>query len=113
MITSTLKIVTNPGNRTEILRTLTAILGRSKVQPGCSASHLLEDIEERNVIFMVQEWGTKEDLTEHLRSDDYRRVLATIELSDSPPEFHFDELSSRRGMEVVESVRLRKGLALT
>ncbi len=111
MIISTLKIVTNPANRTEILRTLTAISGRSKVQPGCLGSHLYEDIEEHNIIWAVQEWRSEQDLTKYLQSDDYHRVLSVIELSACPPVIHFDELSSRRGMEVVESVRLRRNPA--
>lgn len=112
MIISTLRIVTNPGKRTGILRMLTAMLGRWKVQPGCSASYLYEEVEDPNTILVVQEWETNQDLIEHLQSDDYRHILATIELSDIPPVLHFDELLSRRGIEVVESVRLRKDVKL-
>jgi quinol monooxygenase YgiN len=112
MIVSTLRMVTSPANRTEILQNLTSLLGRMKVQPGCTACHLYEDIEEQSVIMLTQEWESQDDLNNHLRSDDYGRILATIELSESPPELHFDDLSSRRGLEIVETARLRSGRTL-
>jgi quinol monooxygenase YgiN len=106
VIVATLKISTNPANRSEILRNLTSLLGRVRVQPGCTACHLYEDVEEPKVVLLAEEWSSRAEMDNHLRSDDYRRILTTIELSDGPPELHFDEVSSRGGLELVESVRL-------
>ena len=42
----------------------------------------------------------------HLRSEQYRRVLAAIELSQEAPEIRFDTVATRGGFEVVEAARL-------
>jgi hypothetical protein len=45
-------------------------------------------------------------LDHHLRSEDYRRVIAAIELSQEVPEIHFDSVETRGGFEVIEAARL-------
>jgi quinol monooxygenase YgiN len=99
--------MTNLQSRTEILRNLTAILGMTRVQPGCSSCRLYVDIEEPKAILLSVEWLSRSDLERYVRSDDFRPVLATVELSDAPPAVHFDQVSIRGGLEIVESVRLK------
>jgi hypothetical protein len=49
-------------------------------------------------------------LARHLRSEDYRLVLAAIEMSQEAPQLHFDTVAVRGGLEVVEAARTpRKG----
>jgi quinol monooxygenase YgiN len=103
----TFRVMTNLQSRTEILRNLTAILGMTRVQPGCSSCRLYSDIEEPKAILLSVEWLSRSDLERYIRSDDFRRVLATVELSDAPPEVHFDQVSMREGLEIVDSVRLK------
>jgi len=45
MLISTLRIVTGPQSRTEVVRTLVAQLGPTGVQPGCLKCDLYQDVE--------------------------------------------------------------------
>jgi hypothetical protein len=45
-------------------------------------------------------------LIRHLRSEDYRLVLAAIEMSREAPQVHFDTVDARSGLEVVEAARM-------
>ena len=105
MVISTLRIVTAPKSRAEVIRTLSAQLGPTRVQPGCHRCDLYQDIENRGAITLVEEWESQAELDLRLRSDDYRAVLATVELARERPEVRFDTVLSRAGLEIVASAR--------
>jgi quinol monooxygenase YgiN len=106
MITCTLRLLVSKSQRPQVLASLTALIGWTRVEPGCRACHLLADVEEPQAIVLWEEWNTQGDLDRHLRSEDYRRVLAAIELSKEAPEIRFDTVETRGGFEVVEAARL-------
>jgi quinol monooxygenase YgiN len=105
MVISTLRIVTAPKSRAEVVRTLTAQLGPLRVQPGCRRCDLYQDIENREAITLVEEWESQAELDLRLRSEEYRTVLATIELAQEQPVIHFDTVIRRGGLEIVASAR--------
>jgi len=105
MVISTLRIVTGPQSRAEVVKTLVAQLGPMRVQPGCHKCDLYQDVEDSEVITLVEQWESQADLSLHLRSADYRAVLAAIELSREQPEVHFDTVIRRAGLEVIASAR--------
>jgi quinol monooxygenase YgiN len=101
----TLRILTAPQSRTEVVRTLAAQLGPTRVQPGCLRCDLYQDLEDREAITLVEEWESQSDLDVRIRSEDYRAVLAAIELSREQPVIHFDTVTRRAGLEIVASAR--------
>ncbi len=100
MLISTLRIVTASRSRAEVIRTLAAQLGPTRVQPGCRKCDLYQDVESPEAITLVEEWESQADLDPRLRSEDYRAVLAAIELSQEPPVIHFDTVTRRSGSGV-------------
>jgi len=105
MVISTLRIVTAPQSRAEIIRTLSAQLGPVRVQPGCLGCTLYQDIESPEAVTMTEEWESQDELSRRLCSEDYRAVLAAIELSQEQPTIHFDTVTRRGGLEIVASAR--------
>ena len=105
MVISTLRIVTTPQSRAKIVRTLTAQLGPTRVQAGCLRCDLYRDVGDQGTIALVEEWESQADLDVRLRSEDYRAVLAAIELSQEQPVIHFDTVIRRAGLEIIESAR--------
>jgi quinol monooxygenase YgiN len=105
MVISTLRIVTTLRSRAEIVRTLSAQLGPVRVQPGCIGCTLYQDVENPDAITLLEEWDTQAELSRRLRSEDYRAVLAAIELSQEQPTIHFDTVTRRGGLEIVVSAR--------
>lgn len=97
MVISTLRILTAPRSRAEVVRTLAAQLGPTRVQPGCRKCDLYQDVENPEAITLVEEWESQADLDPRLRSEDYRAVLGAIELSQEPPVIHFDTVTRRTG----------------
>lgn len=105
MVISTLRILTAPKSRAEVVRTLTAQLGPTRVQPGCHRCDLYQDVENRETITLVEEWESQAALDLRLRSEGYRSVLAAIELAQEQPVIHFDTVTRRGGLEIVASAR--------
>ncbi len=106
MIVSSLRLFLAEPNRHRVISSLTPVIGWTKVQPGCRACHLLTDPDDPRVVVLWEEWDTQEALNCHLCSEQYRRVLAAIELSQEAPEIRFDIVATRGGFEVVEAARL-------
>ena len=102
-VISTLRIFT--ASRAEVVRTLTAQLNSTRVQPGCLRCDLYQDVENPEAITLVEEWESQGDLSLRLRSEDYRAVLAAAELSQAQPEICFDTVIRRGGLEVVVAAR--------
>ena len=105
MVISSLRIVTAPHSRAEVVRTLVGQLGPTGVQLGCLTCNLYQDVENPEVITLVEEWESQGDLSAHLRDEDYRAVLGAIELSREQREIHVDTVIRRAGLEVVASAR--------
>jgi quinol monooxygenase YgiN len=106
MTVFTVRVLTSPQSRTEILRSFTGILGLTRAQAGCISCRLYSDIEEPKAVLLREEWLSDDDLSRSLRSEDFKRILAAIELSSGPPELYIDQIATRGGMEVIESVRI-------
>jgi len=105
MVISTLRIVTGAKSRAQVIRTLAAQLGPLRVQPGCLRCELYQDLENRENVTLVEEWQSQTELDLRLRSEEYRAVLETIELAQEQPVIHFDTVTRRAGLEIVESAR--------
>jgi len=108
MIVCRLRLLVSETDRGLVITSLTPLIGWTRVQLGCRACHLLTDLEEPRALVLWEEWDTREHLDRHLRSEDYRRVLAAIELSQGPPEIRFDTVEAAGGIEIVEAARLSR-----
>jgi quinol monooxygenase YgiN len=106
MIRCTLRLLVSEAHRRQVVASLTPLIGWTRVEPGCRGCHLLADLDEPRAIVLTEEWETQGDLDHHLRSEDYRRVLEAIELSEEAPEIRFDTVETSGGFEVVEAARM-------
>ena len=105
MIQASLRIVAPAGKRDEIVRTFRSLLEPTEVKHGCLGCRFYQDVADENALTYVEEWQTQEDLERHLRSDQYRKLLALIDLSTAPPELRFHTISETSGIEYLATVR--------
>jgi len=105
MIQASLRIVAPPEKRDDILRTFRSLPGPTRVAPGCLGCRIYGDMEDENAIIYVEEWQTTEDLERRLQSEQYRRILAMIEISTEAPELRFNTISETTGLEYLAAVR--------
>jgi quinol monooxygenase YgiN len=88
-----------PAKRGEVGRILRSLLGPVRVRAGCLACRISQDLEDPQVLSLVQEWASADDLERYLRSDDYPRLLAVMDSATRRPEIWFDTIATREGLE--------------
>ena len=81
MIAWGLRMQTAPDKRAEVQRILRGLLEPTRVRAGCLACHVYEDVEDPDVLALVQEWESADDLERYLRSEDRRKLVAVMELA--------------------------------
>lgn len=91
--------------RDEIVRTLRSFAGATGARRGCLGVRLVQEIDNRAAITWCEEWESEADLRRHVRSDEFRVLLAVMELSMSAPKIRVDEVSSSRGLDWIAAAR--------
>jgi quinol monooxygenase YgiN len=105
MVIATVKVLVPGEKLKEALQVVRLYLGPVCVQPGCISSRLYQDVNDPKALTLFEEWKSREDLDHHLRSNDYRKILALMELSSEPPEIRFNSVSHLGGLGVIEEAR--------
>lgn len=101
----TVTLTLSEPDRRKVIASLGPLLGSTRTQPGCRVCALLFEAEDPRRLVLWQEWDNQNQLNRHLSSEDYRLVLAAIEMSQEAPQLHFDTVAVRGGLEVVEAAR--------
>lgn len=83
---------------------LRSLVGPVRAESGCCATGLLTEVEEELALTWVEEWRSVVDFEQHLQKPAFRKILAVMELSSVPPVVEIDDVSSRRGFEMVEEI---------
>ena len=93
-----------PAKFEEAAAALRSLVGPVRAEPGCRATRLLRDVDGSCALTWVEEWQSVSDFERHLQASAFRRILAVMELAAAKPEFEVDDVSSRRGFELVEEL---------
>ena len=105
MILATVRMTIPPQKRVEALRILRSMSEKCRDDPGCLSAHLYEDLQDNNVLMLEEVWRTEEVMDNHIRSDEYRNLLLTVEMAVKQPEIRFNTISSSTGIETIEKAR--------
>lgn len=105
MIVFSLSVVVPKSRRNDLVHSVGALLGPTRVVPGCLGCRFYTDYENLNAFTLVEEWASQEALDRHLASDAYKTLVNAIELSAEPPLVHFDTVEDRGGLEVFAAAR--------
>jgi quinol monooxygenase YgiN len=84
---------------------LRILKGRTTAKAGCLAFHVSQDLADANVLTITERWATRADMSAHVRSADYKLLLAAMDLGTTPPDIRFDEAEPLGGLDVVWAMR--------
>ncbi len=107
MILTTLGIAVAPENMEKAMGVMLPMLGPTRAESGCIACDLYQSADDEMRLILIEQWESLAHLERHIRLDNFRRVLAWIEMSVEPPEIRFDTVSTSRGLDIIETVRNR------
>ena len=91
--------------RTEVMQTLLSLIEPTENARGCRSCHIFRDIEEKNVFSLIEEWETRQDLEDHIKSTRFSVLLGTKSLLCEPPQIEIHTVSHSEGMETINATR--------
>ena len=94
--------------RTEVMQTLLSMIEPTENGRGCLSCHVLRDIEDKNVFSLIEEWETREDLDDHIKSTRFSVLLGTKSLLCEPQQIEIHTVSRSEGMETVNAARAKR-----
>jgi quinol monooxygenase YgiN len=53
----------------------------------------------------MEQWRSEGDLHRRIRSEDFKAVLALMDLSEAPPEFRIHTISESQAMDSLATIR--------
>jgi len=89
----------------EAIDILSLVSQRVRIEEGCIGTFVYRDADSSNSLMIEEIWEDEKDLMNHLRSDEYQRILLVAEMASAPPEIMFYRIQSTSGVELVEEAR--------
>jgi len=105
MIIFSLRITVSPAKSNEVLDTLRLLAGPTSVEAGCIRFGFYEDLSNENTFLLMEEWESEKDLDRHIRSEDFRKILAVMDTAVERPEIKFVKVLNTAGMELIKELR--------
>ena len=97
------RLTHGPEGSQSLLDALRSATTAAFVEPGCRSSTIWRASDERDALLLMEEWETPQDMERHMRGPVFRRFLAVLELSRTPPEVLYVH-GSLRGMDWIAQV---------
>ena len=94
-----------PEKQLEVTQTLLSMIEPTGKEPGCLSYAVFCDIEDKNRFSLLEEWETREDMDQHIRSHRFGVLLGTKTLLCEPPKIQIHTVSQSEGMETVHAAR--------
>jgi quinol monooxygenase YgiN len=107
---TTVRIVVDPGQRADTLVGLRSFAGRLTLRSGFLGYDLMEDLDEPGAFLLVERWSSILALQRHLQSDDFRELLAVMDLARQPPAFEIRKVEPANGVHLLALIRGMEGL---
>jgi quinol monooxygenase YgiN len=101
LIVFSMQIVAPDERRTTLLRSLGAMLGPTRVAPGCLDARLYSDLDKRRTLLIVEEWESREKFERNLDMAKLNAIVAAIDLSSEPPVVRVDTVEREEGVEAL------------
>jgi quinol monooxygenase YgiN len=103
-----LKIVPLAEQRKVVLEILHFVESALRGRAACLDCGVFEQSGGDGVILYLDRWLSAEELSLHLKSDLFFRVLEAMELASGPPEISFYTVSKTAGLPWIETLREEK-----
>ena len=99
MILATVKMNVILSKRKEFLQAACGLIDRFRDQKHCLNCHLYMDVEQENVLYLVAEYATKKNLTDHLKSQHFNALLGAMSLLCESYEIKVNSIAGTLDLE--------------
>lgn len=98
------RLTHGPEGPTALVDALRSAAVSAHLEQGCRSSRIFRETDDSGGVLLVEEWETSRDLERHIHTPLFRRVLAVLELSRTPPDVQYVESTRLRGMEWIAEI---------
>lgn len=84
---------------------LLSVVGQIEVKPGCRSCWVGRSVAEDSWINYREEWDSEKAFCLHIRSEEFHRVLAAMDLCDEEPRVMIGILKANCGIEFLRKLR--------
>ena len=97
-----------PEKQLEVMQTLLSMIEPTGKEAGCLSYTIFCDIEIKSLFSLLEEWETREDLDQHIKSHRFGILLGTKTLLCEPPKIQIHTVTESEGMEALDAVRSKR-----
>ena len=90
----------------DVINIFDSLAGSISVKPGCKKVNLYSNINNDDDFLLILEWNSQGEMEKHIRSEDFRKIMVLMDLSNEAPIIRFNTVSSTMGFELIEKIRL-------
>jgi len=83
----------------ELSQTIGSLIGSIRTEKGCERCDFCQGMEDENLLFLLEEWDTQENLKSYLRSGRFRVLRGAMNLLKEPYEMMFHTVIHPAEME--------------
>ncbi len=95
-----------PEKQQELVQTLHTLVVLIEKEHGCKNCNFYQDMENRNIFSLIEEWENQEDLDNHVRSDNFSVLLGAMRnLLSEAPDTEIKTVAQVTGIETLERAR--------
>lgn len=105
MVQTFLRIKAAPRKVAELAAALRDLTRRARAEKGFISCTSYFEADDTNTVCYEEQWQSREDLEEQIRSPRYTHLLALMESATERPLLEFRFISEIRGLEYVAAVR--------
>jgi quinol monooxygenase YgiN len=85
--------------RMELSQTIVSLSGSIRMEKGCRLCECCQSIEDKNRLFLLEEWDTQEDFKDHMKSKCFMVFRGATNLLTEPYEIMFHTVFHPAEME--------------
>jgi quinol monooxygenase YgiN len=78
-----------PEKKRELSQTISLLSCSIRMEKGCRRCDFCQNVEWENELWLLEEWDTRENLMNHLKSDRFRILRGAMNLLQEPYEMMF------------------------
>ncbi|MDQ5987024.1 MAG: hypothetical protein CSYNP_02760 [Syntrophus sp. SKADARSKE-3] len=101
MILVTIRMKVLSEKRLELSQTIALLVTSIRMEKGCQRVDFFQSVDDENRLFLLEEWNTQENLTAHLKSEQFKILRGAMNLLIEPCEKTFHNVFHPVGMDEV------------
>ena len=105
VVVNTTRITVSPENRKEFYQTIWSLLRPIRSERGCLSYRFYQEAGDENSFILVGEWETRDDCDQHLQSEDFAILRASMMILSGRSNIDFKLLSPVAGIETAIGTR--------